>query len=427
MTALPPVDYAARRARVARELGEGGVLVLAAGAPRPYSRDIPNRFRAHADFLWLCGLDEPQGVLVLRGGATPRLTLFVRPRDPSTETWTGRRPGPEGAIARTGADAAFPVGELAQQLPDLLEGAERLYYEPWAEPALDAAVHAALDGLEAKEGLGRRAPRAIVRPGVILHEARLLKDAAEIARIERAARVTLAGIEAGLAAVRPGATERDVQAAIEGAFLAAGASGPGFGTIVAGGANGCILHYVENDAPLSAGELVLIDAGAEVDGYNGDVSRTVPVDGRFTPAQKAVHDAVDGCRRALIDAVRPGESLPGLRARHARLLAAALVELGVLVGSVDAIVAEGRHKPYTLHAPSHWLGLDVHDVGDAYRAGEPRPFAPGMALTVEPGLYLPPGDEKVPVELRGIAVRLEDDVVVTETGCRVLTGAEEGA
>ncbi len=413
-------EYARRRAEAARRVGDGA-LVVAAGRPTIYARDVENRFRPRADFLYLTGLVEPDAVLVLRPSAPAPLTLFVRPRDPEREAWMGARPGPEGVLAAGLADAAFALADLPARLPDLLDGAEPLYFAPWEDDAADAAVRAALGALASREALGRRAPQALVHPGAVLHEMRLVKSDAELRALERAAAITVAGFRAGLAAVRPGAAEYEVQAALERAFRAAGAAGPGFGTIVGAGANGVVLHYTANRGTIAAGDLVLVDAGAEADFYNGDVTRTVPATGAWRPAQRALYEAVLGVEEALIAAARPGASLGDLRALGALRLAAALVDLGVLRGDAEAIVAEGRHKKYTIHGPGHWLGLDVHDVGSAFRGGAPRPFEPGHVLTIEPGLYFPPDDEAVPAELRGQAVRIEDDVVITRDGARTLT------
>ncbi len=413
-------ERAARRARVLDALGDGA-LILASGRASIYSHDVHARWRPDADFLYLTGLREPEAVLVLRPGAGAPFTLFVRPRVPEEEAWTGPRPGPEGAIADHGADAAYPLAELDARLPDLLDGAARLFHAPWKNPALDAAIHAALGRLAAKELFGRRAPRVLVDPATVLHEMRLVKSAFEIARLERAAAVTCAGQRAGLARVAPGVTEYQVQAAVEHAFLSAGAAGPGFETIAAAGANGCVLHYVSNRATIGAGDLVLLDAGAEVDDYNGDVTRTVPAAGRFTPAQRAVYEAVRETLEQLTEAVRPGATMGLVREQAARLLTARLVDLGLLAGSLDELVEEGTYKKYTLHGPSHWLGMDVHDVGAYREKGAFRPFVPGMVMTMEPGLYIAPGDESAPAEFRGLAVRIEDDLLVTEDGCRALT------
>lgn len=415
-----PSEFAERRARVLGQL-EGAALVLASGAPVAYSRDIEHRFRPDGDFWYLTGCMEPHAVLVLRPDAESPFTLFVRPRQPAEESWSGRRPGPEGAIARFGADAAFPIAELGDKLADLLDGCERLFFAPWKHSALDATVRRTLTHLARKEVTGRRAPEALVDPGVLLHEMRLVKSAAELALTRAAAGLTARGHRAGIARVAPGVAEYEVQAAIEHAFANGGAAGPGFATIVGAGANGCVLHYTENRATIGAEDLVLIDAGAELHGYNGDITRTVPASGRFTPAQRAVYDIVLAAEEAAIAAVRPGTTFEEVNMSATRVLVQGMLDLGLLAGTVDGLVEDGRYRRFYPHRTSHWLGVDVHDVGRYRAAGASRPLAPGMVLTVEPGLYIPPDDESVPPALRGLAVRIEDDVAVAPEGCEVLT------
>jgi len=417
---LPGTGFAARRARVLEALG-GDALVLGAGAPVPYARDVEHRFRVDSDFFYLTGLAEPGAVLVLRGGAGQPFTLFVRPRDPEREAWTGPRIGPEGAITRYGADRAFAIGELGAQLADLLDGAERLHFAPWKSAALDQAVQRALGELALKEPQGRRAPGGIVFPGELLHELRLVKSTAELAALARAAEITARGVAAGIACVGPGRHEYQVQAAVERTFLEAGATGPAFPTIVAAGANACSLHYADNRAAIGAGELVLIDAGAEHDLYNGDVSRTVPASGRFTPAQRALYDVVLAAEEAAIAAVRPGTTLHAVHDAALGVLVRGLIDLGILTGPQEMLIETRAYRRFFMHRTSHWLGMDVHDVGRTHRAGAPRPLVPGMVFTVEPGLYLAPGSEGVAPEFAGLGVRLEDDVVVTAGGAEVLT------
>ncbi len=416
-----PLEEHARRRREVLARIEGDVMILPAGRPPTYSRDVEHRHRPDSDFLWLTGYPEPEAIAVLRPGAEAPFTLFVLPRDPAKETWTGRRLGPEGARERYGADAAFPLAEFAKRLPDLLDGAERLWYAPWRDPDLDRRVREALESLRGRERFGRRAPGVIADPGLLLHEMRLVKSPAELAVLEEACRVTAAGHLAGIARCRPGATERQVQAAIEEVFLERGAAGPGYPTIVGAGANGCILHYVENSAVIGENDLVLVDAGAELGGYNGDITRTFPASGRFLPAQRALYDLVLAAEQQAIDATRPGATIDGIHEGVLRTLSRGLVELGLLEGPWEQVFEEKRYERYFMHRTSHWLGMDVHDVGNYRADGVSRPLTPGMVLTIEPGLYVPPDDESVPAEFRGQAVRIEDDVVVTDEGCRVLT------
>ncbi|MCU0224410.1 MAG: aminopeptidase P N-terminal domain-containing protein [Acidobacteria bacterium] len=417
---LPPGEFAARRARVLAALGPDA-LVVGAGTPVTYARDVEHRFRVDSDFYWLTGLAEPGAVLVLRGGAEQPFTLFVRPREPEREAWTGPRIGPEGAVAGYGADRAYPLGELPLQLPELLDGAERLHFAPWKSAALDQAVQRALGELALKEAQGRRAPGAIVLPAELLHELRLVKSAGELAALRRAAELTAQGVAAGIARVAPGRREAQVQAAVEAAFLEHGASGPAFPTIVAAGAHACCLHYSDNRGAIGAGELVLIDAGAECALYNGDISRTVPADGRFAPAQRAVYEIVLEAEQAAIAAVRPGATLQAVHDAALAVLVRGLVELGLLSGPLELLLETRAYRSFFMHRTSHWLGVDVHDVGRTHAGGAPRPLVPGMVFTVEPGLYLAPGAEGVPPEFAGLGIRLEDDVAVTADGAEVLT------
>lgn len=413
-------EHAARRQRVLERI-EGGVMILPAGAPPVYSNDNDYRFRSHSDFFYLTGYPEPEALAVLRPGAEHPYTLFVRPRDPEMETWTGRRTGPEGAVDGYGADAAYTIDEFPDKLPGLLDEAEVLYYEPWADAALDGRIRSTLAALERKERFGLVAPRIIVRPAEILHEMRLIKTAAEVDVLARAAALSAEGHRAAMAACRPGMMEFELQGVLESRFLLGGAAGPGFSTIVGAGDNGCILHYIENNHRIEAGDLVLVDAGAEYGGYNGDITRTFPAWGAFDAAQRDLYQVVLGALEAGIAAARPGATIDGIHEQTLRMLTEGLISLGALEGSVDEALEAEAFKKYYMHRTSHWLGMDVHDVGRYRRSGGSRPLEPGMVFTIEPGLYLPAGDESLPTGLRGQAVRIEDDVVITEEGCTVLT------
>ncbi|GAB4225022.1 MAG: aminopeptidase P N-terminal domain-containing protein [Acidobacteriota bacterium] len=421
-TGVPLEEHLARRRRVLDALGDDA-MILASGRPRIYSRDTEYRFRPASDFFYLTGFPEPEAVLVLRPAAAAPVTLFVRPRDPKAEVWTGRRAGPEGAVADYGVDAAFPVAELDERLADLIDGARRLHYEPWLDAELDARVRAALGQLRGKERFGRVAPEALVDPGALLHEMRLVKSEAELAVLRRACEITGTGHAAAMRACRPGLHEYQLQNVLESHFLDHGAPAPGFATIVGGGDNACILHYVENTDELRAGEMVLVDGGAEYGGYNGDVTRTYPVDGRFTPAQRSLYDIVLAALETGIEATRPGATIDGIHERTLRVLTEGLVDLGLVEGPVDEALSDRRFERYFMHRTSHWLGMDVHDVGRYRRDGASRPLVPGMVITVEPGLYIPADDESAPSDLRGTGVRLEDDVLVTADGRENLTRA----
>jgi Xaa-Pro aminopeptidase len=419
-TGVPAEHYAERRRRVLEALGRDA-MILASGEPPTYSRDTEYRFRPDSDLYWLTGFTEPEAVLVLRPDADEPVTLFVRPRDPEAEVWTGRRAGPEGAKRDFGVDGAYVIDELDARLRDLVDGAERLHYLPWQRPHLDEKLRTAFGFLRAKERFGHRAPSALVDPGLLLHEMRLIKTPEEIEVLARAAEISARGHIAGMLRCRPGAMEYQVQAAIEGTFMEEGAPAPGFATIVGSGANGCILHYIENIDEIRAGELVLVDAGAEYGGYNGDITRTFPADGQFRPAQRQVYDIVLDTLERCLAAAKPGASIDGIHELSLRRLTEGLVELGLLEGSIDGLLDQEAYKKYFMHRTSHWLGADVHDVGRYRAENRSRPLEPGMVFTIEPGLYIPPDDEAAAPELRGVAVRIEDDVVITPDGHRNLT------
>jgi Xaa-Pro aminopeptidase len=424
--AFDPKLHAARRARVFEEMERqgGGVLVLPAAEERLRNADNEYAFRQDSDHFYLTGLDEPQGtaVLVARGGER-KYVLFVRPRDREKEIWTGKRVGVEGARELLGADEAFTVAELDAKLPDLLEGASTLWLRIGQEEAWDRRLATILNALRAAARTGKMPPRAVVDPGRILHELRLVKSLDEIARLRRAAEITA---EAHMAAMRdgqPGRREYQVQSEIEYAFRRRGGSGPGYGTIVAGGANSTILHYRAGDARLEAGQVCLVDAGAEYECYTADVTRTFPVSGEFTRAQRTLYEVCLAAEEAGIEAVRPGVTLEAIHELTVRRLTEGLVALGLLAGTADERIADRSYRKYYMHRTSHWLGMDVHDVGDYFVDGKPRPLVPGMVLTVEPGLYVAADDADAPAELRGVGIRIEDDVLVTAEGHENLTAA----
>ncbi len=424
--AFDPSVHAARRARVFEEMERrgGGVMVLPAAEEKVRNADSEFLFRQDSDHAWAVGLDEPQGcALFLARGGERRLVLFVRPRDREKEIWTGRRAGVEGARETYLADEAYVVAELDARLPALVEGASTLWFKVGADAAWDARLARILAELRMGARMGKRPPDAIVEPGRILHELRLVKTPDEIAKLRRAAEITA---EAHMAAMRdgiPGRRENQVQAEIEYAFRRRGGAGPGYGTIVAGGANSTILHYRAGDAVLRDGEVCLVDAGAEYDWYTADVTRTFPVSGEFTRPQKTLYQLCLDVQKRAIEAVRPGTTLDAIHDQVVRELTEGLVGLGLLQGSVEERIADKTYRRYYMHRTGHWLGMDVHDVGDYYVGGASRPLVPGMVLTVEPGLYVAEDDEAAPKELRGVGIRIEDDVLVTAEGHANLTEA----
>ena len=445
---FPPELFARRREAVLEELADG-TMVLPAAPLRYRSRDTEHRYRPDSELFYLTGVTEPGSVAVLRSWADEdRFVLFVRERNAEAERWSGSRLGPDGAAERFGADAVHPLGELEERMPDLLAGGRSVHFRLGGDgvPGLIGGTSAAarcrtlvLRSLERARRKGPRrgtGPRAVIDPGEILDELRLRKDEAELERIRRAAALTVEGFREGLGAVGAGVGEWEVEAALESSLRRAGAEGPAFPTIVGSGANACILHYVENGRRMEEGDLVLVDGGAEVDLYHGDVTRTVPVSGAFGPEQRALYDIVEEARRTAVAAVEPGATVADVHQACLRVLVEGMVEVGLLTGEVEALLEEDAHEAYFPHRTSHWLGLDVHDPGDYARGGENRILEAGMVLTVEPGLYVPatgPGDGREGEEaaeyldpeaaarFAGIGIRIEDDVLVTADGRENLT------
>jgi Xaa-Pro aminopeptidase len=415
--------HAARRQRFSQAIGARAVAVFAAPPEVTRSNDTHFRYRPSSDLVYLTGFVEPECVLVLRPGAErDKLVLFVRPRDPERETWDGRRAGVEGAVRQYGADVAYPIGELAQRLPGLIANAEDLYYALGVNPEFDARLCASLAVMRMSERRAGRAPERVVDPRTVLHEMRLVKTAEEIDTMARAAAITGEAHVAAMKAAKPGAYEYELEAAIEYTFRRRGGNGPGYTTIVGAGRNATILHYVENKDRLEAGDLVLVDAGAEYDFYTADVTRTFPCGGKFTPLRRKLYDAVLRAQEDAIAMTRPGVTIDQIHERSVELLTEGMIALGLLSGTVAERVADGSYKRYYMHRTSHWLGMDVHDVG-AYADddGRARPLEPGMVITIEPGIYVSEDDSTAPAELRGCGVRIEDDILVTPEGHRNLT------
>jgi Xaa-Pro aminopeptidase len=399
-------------------------MVLGAAPELQIGYDTELRYAVDPELFYLTGYTEPEAVLVLSGvPEQPPFTLFVRPQDPERERWTGPRGGVEAALALHGADAAHPITELDERLPALLAGADTIFGRPrTGRPAVDEALLRALTTARRSRPRKGRGPNTIVDPGAVLDDLRLFKDATEIDALREAARITCEGFAEAALAVRPGAGEWQIEAALDAAFRARGASGPAFPTIVASGPNAAVLHHVANDRVMEAGDVVVLDAGARHAMYCGDVTRTFPVSGRFSGAQRALYEIVRGAHDAAIAASLPGASIDQVHDAARRVLETGLVDLG-LSGPETTGEREADVKSFYPHRTSHWLGLDVHDVGDYVVGGMPRRLEPGMVFTVEPGLYVSRNCEKAPAHLRGVAVRIEDDVLITAAGREVLTAA----
>ena len=421
-----PKVHADRRARIFAELERrgGGVMVLPAAVEKSRNADSEYLFRQDSDHAYVTGLDEPEGgaVLVARGGER-KYVLFVRPRDREKEIWNGKRAGVEGAKEVYGADEAYLASELDAKLADWMNGAPALYYRLGTSAEWDARIVRLIGELRAGGRLMKRAPEAVVDAGRIVHALRLVKTPEEVQKLRRAAEITA---EAHMQAMRDGQAGRregQVQAEIEYLFRRRGCTGPGYGTIVATGANSTILHYRAGDEVLRDGQVCLVDAGGEFEWYTADITRTFPVSGEFTRPQRDLYEACLEVQKKAIEAVRPGTTIEAIHEETVRGLTEALVHLKLLEGPVDARIEDKGFRKYYMHRTSHWLGLDVHDAGDYHVDGKPRPLVPGMVLTIEPGLYVAADDQAAPEALRGVGIRIEDDVLVTADGQENLTAA----
>jgi Xaa-Pro aminopeptidase len=419
--------YAERQTRIGRRLhGENAALLLYGGELRTRANDTEFRFRPDSDFHYLTGLEEPGSFAVLIPGERPEepeLTLFVRPRDPEAEVWTGRRIGPEGARERFGAKAAYAIDDLDEQLRRLIDGRSSVYLPLGRWPELDGALQRALSWLRRNNRDGRTPPPCYGEAADLLGEDRLLKDASALASLRRAIEITAIGHVSAMRHTRPGMWEYEVEALIEHEFRRRGSTGPGYGTIVGTGDNATILHYVDNRDQLQAGEVLLIDAGAEWDYFSGDITRSWPVSGKFTPEQRDLYEVVLEANLAGIELAEVGGDLTRIHDACVRTLAAGLVELGLLAGPVERVIESHDYRRFYLHRTSHWLGVDVHDAGRYTLEGKPRMLTPGHVFTIEPGLYVPASFEDVPEGFRGLGIRIEDDILITATGHEVLTAA----
>jgi Xaa-Pro aminopeptidase len=411
--------YQQRRARLAGQM-RGGVAIVPTAPERVRNRDAHYPYRFDSYFYYLTGFREPEAVLVLVAGAQPRSILFCRERNPEREVWDGHRHGPEGARKTFGFDEAHPVERLNEAMPGLLADCGIVHCHLGADSAWDARVMGWVNQVRHEARRGVTAPADIKDIHALLDEMRLVKDAEEVAVMRRAAAITAGAHRRAMRAARPGRNEFEIEAELLHEFRSQGAQGPAYTPIVAGGEHACVLHYVQNDGLLKDGELLLIDAGCELDGYAADVTRTFPVNGRFSPPQRAVYELVLAAQAAAITEAKPGNAWDAPHRAAVRTLAQGFIDLKLLAGTVDEVIERETYRQFYMHRTGHWLGLDVHDAGDYKRGGEWRQLEPGMVLTVEPGCYIRAG-AGVPGELAGIGVRIEDDVLVTERGNEVLT------
>jgi Xaa-Pro aminopeptidase len=401
--------------------GASAVAILPAAPVFVRNNDVEHEFRQDSDFFYLTGFDEPESVLVL-DGLERKMTLFVRSRDREREVWDGHRAGVAGARETYGADQAYAVSELDEKLPMLIQDRRRIYCRLGSNRRFDERLLAAIDRVRARQRLGIIAPTELVDPGVILHEMRLRKAPGEVETMRTATRITREAHELAMARAQPGMHEYEIEALLLDTFRRHGSERPAYGSIVGSGPNACVLHYRKNDRRIEDGDLLLIDAGCEYGYYASDVTRTFPVGRGFSREKQAIYELVLESQMKAIAEVCPGVTLDEIHRTSVEVIARGLVRLGLLSGDPEKLIEEEAYKRFFMHRTSHWLGMDVHDVGAYFVDHHPRPLEAGMVLTVEPGIYVSPDDDGVPVEWRGIGVRIEDDVLVTESGSEVLTG-----
>jgi len=416
--------FSDRRARFAEAI-PNAVAVIPGAAVRLRNNDAEYEFRQDSDFHYLTGFPEPDAILViLPKGAKERSVLFVPPRDRAMEVWNGKRYGPEGALASFDVDAAYDIAEFDARLPDYLTGAHTLYYRLGEDERLDRRIQAALAAARVRVRRGGNAPQTIEEPGTLLHEMRLRKTPQEIETMRRACAITRLGHVAGMRATRPGMYEYELEAIIEHAYHTNGAQDLAYPSIVAGGDNATTLHYHANRALLHGGELVLVDSGCELDLYASDVTRTWPVDGRFSAEQRAIYEIVLAAQKAGIAQVRPGNPFSAYHEAALRTIVNGLLDIGLLNGTLDENLESKKYKDYFMHRTGHWIGLDVHDVGHYLESDgtTSRKLEPGMVVTVEPGIYVH-RDLTCDERFKGIGVRIEDDILCTPSGPENLSDA----
>jgi Xaa-Pro aminopeptidase len=414
-------EFARRRKQLMKMMGRGAIAILPAVPEKTRNSDVLYHYRPDSDFYYLTGFAEPEAVAVLIPGRPHgEYVLFVRDRDPTRETWDGRRAGPEGATRDYGADDAFPIGDIDDILPGLMENGNRVYYTMGLHPEFDHRVIGWVNELKARARTGVHPPQEFVALDHLLHDMRLYKSRPELDIMRRSAQIAVAAHRRAMQFTRPGRMEYEVMAELIHEFRRHNAD-TSYHPIVGGGANGCILHYHENSDELKDGDLLLIDAGCEYELYASDITRTFPVNGRFTPEQRAVYEIVLEAQLAAIEKTVPGNHWDEPHDAAVRVITQGLVKLGLLKGKVPALIKEGAYRKFYMHRTGHWLGMDVHDVGD-YKVGDQwRVLEPGMVMTVEPGIYIPAGLKGVPKRWWNIGIRVEDDVAVTRDGYEVLT------
>lgn len=422
ITGITVAEFTRRRRQLMRMAGPDAILILPAAAEKVRSNDSHYPYRQDSDFWYLTGFNEPEAVLVLvPGRAAGETLLFCRERNPERETWDGARLGPEGAVETLGMDDAYPWEDMDEILPRLIEGRNRVYYHFGRDTDFDLTLIGWVKRVRSQVKQGAQPPHEFQELGHLLHDLRLFKSAAERRLMKESARIAaLAHVDA-MKAARPGMYEYEIEAELLYRFRRHGAL-PSYNPIVGAGANACVLHYVSNNAKMEDGDLLLIDAGAELHGYASDITRTFPVNGRFTPAQRALYDLVLEAHAAAVSVVAPGVPWIAMHEAAVEVLTEGMLRLGLLKGTLKQCLKEQAYLRFYMHKTGHWLGLDVHDVGDYRIDGEYRLLEPDMVFTIEPGLYIPPDAAGVAAKWRGIGIRIEDDVIVTRQGGQIITG-----
>lgn len=401
--------------------GEGAVIIVRAAAEKIRNRDAAYPYRQDSDFLYLSGFSEPEAMMVLlpheKGGQS---IMFCRQRDAHREMWDGARAGTEGAVADFGFDEAFPITEVNQRLPELLHGCERIYYDLGKDPDFDQQLIGWMNEFRAKTRKKFMAPDEIIALDHSLHEMRLFKSRSEISAMRKSARIAEQAHRRAMRICKPGMNEAEIHAELLHAFTASQCEAS-YTPIVGGGANACVLHYISNRDQLNDGDLLLIDAGAEYDGYASDITRTFPINGKFSGPQKDLYEIVLAAQLKAIDEVREGNPWDHVHETAVHIATEGMIELGILKGSLEEALEEEHFKDFYVHNTGHWLGLDVHDVGEYEIDGHSRVLEPGMVLTVEPGIYIPPTATAVDETWRGMGIRIEDNVLVTRNEADILT------
>jgi Xaa-Pro aminopeptidase len=415
-------EFKKRRRQLMRMMGPGSIAILPAAPVAQRNRSVEYPYRPDSDFYYLTGFPEPEAVAVLiPGRAHGEYILFCRERDPEQERWDGARAGQEGAVAVYGADDSFPIGDLDEILPRMLEQCERVFQAIGCNPELDKRMSEWINAIRNQARAGIQGPLEFIALDHYLHDMRLYKSPAEIKALRTAARISAQAHKRVMKQCRPGLMEYQLEAEFVHECSLQGARYQAYSPIVGGGKNGCVLHYIDNKDELQNGDLLLIDAGCEYDYYASDITRTYPVNGRFTEAQRTLYELVLKAQEAAIAEVRPGNHWNDPHAAAVKVITKGLVDLGILKGRVSTLVKNESYQRFYIHRTGHWLGMDVHDVGDYKIDGEWRLLEPGMAFTIEPGLYIPAGSKGVAKKWWNIGIRIEDDVVVTKHGCDILT------